>query len=69
MEFGRLITAMVTPFDDEDSVDYAQAGRLANALVDSGSDGVLLAGTTGEAPVLTIEERLPAFQGSQELFG
>ena len=61
MEFGRLITAMVTPFDDEDRVDYAQAGRLANALLDSGSDGVLLAGTTGEAPVLTAEERLRLF--------
>ena len=41
MEFGRLITAMVTPFDDEGRVDYAQAGRLANALLNSGSDGVL----------------------------
>ena len=62
MEFGRLITAMVTPFDDEGRVDYPQAGRLANALLDSGSDGVLLAGTTGEAPVLTVEERLRLFR-------
>lgn len=69
MEFGRLITAMVTPFDDEDQVDYAQAGRLANALLDSGSDGVLLAGTTGEAPVLTVEERLRLFREVKNSLG
>ena len=69
MEFGRLITAMVTPFDDEDRVDYAQAGRLANALLDSGSDGVLLAGTTGEAPVLTVEERLRLFREVKNSLG
>ena len=69
MEFGRLITAMVTPFDEEDRVDYAQAGRLANALLDSGSDGVLLAGTTGEAPVLTVEERLRLFREVKNSLG
>ena len=69
MEFGRLITAMVTPFDDEDRVDYAQAGRLANALLDSGSDGVLLAGTTGEAPVLTVQERLRLFREVKNSLG
>ena len=69
MEFGRLITAMVTPFDDEGRVDYPQAGRLANALLDSGSDGVLLAGTTGEAPVLTVEERLRLFREVKSSLG
>src|SRR3972149_6347404 len=49
MEIGRLLTAMVTPFDREGKVDYAQAQRLASALLDSGSDGMVAGGTTGEA--------------------
>src|SRR3990170_8501725 len=61
MEFGRLLTAMVTPFDQEGQVDYAQAQRLALALLDSGSDGVVVAGTTGEAPTLSHEEKLKLF--------
>ena len=60
-ELGRLITAMVTPFDDEGRVDYEQAKRLAKALLDSGSDGVLLSGTTGESPTLSTEEKLRLF--------
>lgn len=55
-ELGRLITAMVTPFDASGEVDYAQAGRLANALVESGSDGLVVTGTTGENPSLFHEE-------------
>ncbi len=61
MEIGRLLTAMVTPFDDEGRVDYQQAQRLALALLDSGSDGVVLTGTTGEAPTLSREEKLTLF--------
>ena len=57
-ELGRLITAMATPFDAEGRVDYTQACRLANALLDSGSDGVIVSGTTGESPTLTTEEKL-----------
>ncbi|MDP2955124.1 MAG: dihydrodipicolinate synthase family protein, partial [Longimicrobiales bacterium] len=60
-EFGRLLTAMVTPFDDQGEVDYPQARRLAQALLDSGSDGVVVAGTTGEAPTLTHDEKLRLF--------
>src|SRR3989304_4624494 len=52
-EIGRLLTAMVTPFDDQGEVDYPQARRLALALLDSGSDGVVVAGPTGEAPTPT----------------
>jgi len=62
MEIGRLLTAMVTPFDDEGQVDYGQAKRLALALLDSGSDGVVVAGTTGEAPTLSHDEKLRLFR-------
>jgi len=60
-EIGRLITAMVTPFDEQGRVDYEQAKRLAKALLASGSDGVILSGTTGESPTLTTEEKLRLF--------
>ena len=60
-EIGRLITAMVTPFDEQGQVDYQQAKRLANALLDSGSDGVIVSGTTGESPTLSTEEKLRLF--------
>ena len=51
--FGRLLTAMVTPFDAEGSVDLALAGRLARHLVEEGSEGLVVCGTTGESPTLT----------------
>jgi 4-hydroxy-tetrahydrodipicolinate synthase len=59
--FGRLLTAMVTPFDERGEVDYPQARRLARALLDSGNDGLVLAGTTGESPTLTHDEKLRLF--------
>jgi 4-hydroxy-tetrahydrodipicolinate synthase len=52
---------MVTPFTPEGAVDYAQAGRLSLALLESGSDGLVVAGTTGEAPTLSTEEKLRLF--------
>ncbi|MBI1885046.1 MAG: 4-hydroxy-tetrahydrodipicolinate synthase [Chloroflexi bacterium] len=61
MEIGRLLTAMVTPFDEEGHVDYEQAKRLAVSLLDSGSDGLVLAGTSGEAPTLSHDEKLRLF--------
>jgi 4-hydroxy-tetrahydrodipicolinate synthase len=60
-EIGRLITAMVTPFNQQGQVDYEQAKRLANALLDSGSDGMVVSGTTGESPTLSTEEKLRLF--------
>jgi 4-hydroxy-tetrahydrodipicolinate synthase len=60
-ELGRLLTAMVTPFDDKGEVDYVQAKRLAGALLDSGSDGMVIGGTTGETPTLSHEEKLRLF--------
>jgi len=58
---GRLLTAMVTPFDAQGEVDYQQAKRLALSLLDSGSDGVVVSGTTGESPTLRWEEKLRLF--------
>ena len=69
MEIGRLLTAMVTPFDANGAVDYAQAKRLALALLDSGSDGVVLAGTTGESPTLTHDEKMRLFSEVKEAIG
>ncbi len=60
-KLGRLLTAMVTPFDERGDVDYEQAKRLARALLDSGNDGVVVAATTGEAPTLTWKEELRLF--------
>ena len=60
-EIGRLLTAMVTPFAPDGSVDYESAKRLALALLDSGSDGLVVAGTTGESPTLTHDEKLRLF--------
>lgn len=60
-KFGRLLTAMVTPFDDGGDVDYSQAKKLAKALLDSGSDGLVVSGTTGECPTLTQKEKLRLF--------
>ena len=68
-EIGRLITAMVTPFDVDGKVDYEQAKRLANALLDSGSDGVIVSGTTGESPTLSTEEKLRLFAEVKEAVG
>jgi 4-hydroxy-tetrahydrodipicolinate synthase len=68
-EFPRLLTAMVTPFDDREQVDYAQARKLARALVKSGSGGILVSGTTGEAPTLSIPEKLRLFREIKEELG
>jgi 4-hydroxy-tetrahydrodipicolinate synthase len=68
-KLGRLLTAMVTPFDKEGKVDYEQAKRLAKALLDSGSDGVVVAATTGEAPTLSWEEELRLFQEVKSAIG
>ena len=60
-ELGRLITAMVTPFTESGEVDYEQAKKLALALIDSGSDGLVVVGTTGESPTLVRAEELKLF--------
>ncbi len=69
MKLGRLLTAMVTPFDEEGKVDYEQAKRLALALLGSGSDGLVVTGTTGERSTLTDEEQLKLFAAVKEAVG
>lgn len=59
--FGRVVTAMVTPFNANGELDLLGAQRLARWLQDHGNDGLVVAGTTGEAPVLTDRERLDLF--------
>ncbi len=68
-KLGRLLTAMVTPFDEEGRVDYQQARRLALVLLDSGSQGLVVSGTTGESPVLAKEEKLRLFAEVKEAVG
>lgn len=60
--FGRVVTAMVTPFNRDQSLNLDGARRLARWLQDNGNDGLVVAGTTGEAPVLTDDERLALFE-------
>lgn len=55
--FGRVVTAMVTPFDDDGQVDLAAAASLATWLVDKGHDGLLVSGTTGESPTTSDAEK------------
>ncbi len=59
--FGTILTAMVTPFNKEGHVDYDLAIKLANYLIDKGSDGIILCGTTGESPTLTWKEQHDLF--------
>ena len=56
--FGKVLTAMVTPFGDDGSLDLDGAAELARWLVDNGNDGLVVAGTTGEAPTLTHDEQI-----------
>jgi len=56
--FGRLLTAMVTPFKDDLSIDWAGVEQLAEHLIQSGHDGIVLNGTTGEAPTTSDEEKI-----------
>src|SRR5947209_10507174 len=58
LELGAILTAMVTPFDERGAVDEEAAVRLMHHLVDHGSDGLVMCGTTGEAATLDDEEHL-----------
>ena len=66
---GRLITAMVTPFKEDGAVDYEQAKRLALGLLNSGSEGIVVVGTTGESPTLLRKEELKLFADIKSAIG
>ncbi|PWA13558.1 4-hydroxy-tetrahydrodipicolinate synthase [Pueribacillus theae] len=58
MDFGQLLTAMVTPFNEKDEIDLESTTRLVHFLIENGTDGLVVSGTTGESPTLTTEEKL-----------
>jgi 4-hydroxy-tetrahydrodipicolinate synthase len=66
---GQVITAMVTPMDRDLSVDYDRAAALAKRLIDTGSDGLVVCGTTGESPTLSDEEKIRLFRVVREAVG
>jgi 4-hydroxy-tetrahydrodipicolinate synthase len=68
-DFGQVITAMVTPFKDDYTVDYACARKLARHLIENGSDGLVVAGTTGESPTLSKDEKIELFKSVVEEVG
>lgn len=62
VNFGRVITAMATPFNDDGGVNWSVAEKLADYLITNGSDGIVVCGTTGESPTLSKEEKYELFQ-------
>lgn len=62
MHFGNVSTAMVTPFDSKGNIDFTKTTKLVNYLIENGSDSLVVAGTTGESPTLSTEEKLALFR-------
>ncbi|MBY7143614.1 4-hydroxy-tetrahydrodipicolinate synthase [Virgibacillus sp. NKC19-3] len=62
MNFGRVLTAMVTPFSKEGGIDYEQTSLLIDYLLANGTEGLVINGTTGESPTLSIEEKINLFK-------
>ncbi len=67
--FGRLLTAMITPFDSSGAVDHGTVWDLARHLVDTGSEGIVVAGTTGESPTLDVDEKVALFKAVVDAVG
>ncbi|MEN2464517.1 4-hydroxy-tetrahydrodipicolinate synthase [Ornithinibacillus sp. JPR2-1] len=61
MNFGKILTAMVTPFNQDGEINYDETTKLVNYLIDNGTEGLVVAGTTGESPTLTKKEKLELF--------
>ncbi|UAL49215.1 4-hydroxy-tetrahydrodipicolinate synthase [Sutcliffiella horikoshii] len=61
INFGKVSTAMVTPFDNKGNIDFEKTTQLINYLINNGTDSVVVAGTTGESPTLSTEEKLALF--------
>jgi len=69
MDFGRVLTAMVTPFTADGEVDYAEVKHLALHLIENGNDGLLVCGTTAETPTLTHDEKINIVKAVKEAVG
>lgn len=69
LQFGRLLTAMVTPFHPDGMMDLDGAKRLANQLIEDGNDGLVICGTTGEAPTLSSQEKVQLWTAVREAVG
>ncbi|SHE42802.1 dihydrodipicolinate synthase [Desulforamulus putei DSM 12395] len=69
IDFGRVLTAMVTPFNPDLSVNFAHAKKLSRYLVENGSDGLVVCGTTGESPTLSKDEKIALFKAIVEEVG
>jgi 4-hydroxy-tetrahydrodipicolinate synthase len=61
MNFGKILTAMVTPFHENGEINYEETTKLVNYLLDHGTEGIVVAGTTGESPTLTTQEKTDLF--------
>ena len=68
-DWGSLLTAVVTPFDQDLTVNHFEFRKLLRAVVENGSDGVVVSGTTGESPTLSREEKLQLFEVALEEVG
>ena len=69
VDFGRLLTAMITPFDLDGNINFPQARSLAKGLVASGTDGLVIGGTTGESPSMSDDEKVQLFAEVKEAVG
>lgn len=67
--FGRLLTAMVTPFDKDLNLDVKRAGELGNYLLDQGTDALVVCGTTGESPTVFYDQKLELFRAVKDACG
>lgn len=64
MNFGNIATAMVTPFDKNENIDFQKLSKLIDYLINNGTDSLVVAGTTGESPTLSEEEKVALIQYS-----
>ncbi|MDS9471429.1 4-hydroxy-tetrahydrodipicolinate synthase [Sporosarcina pasteurii] len=67
MNFGQIVTAMVTPFDEQGEIDFPATSNLIEYLIANGSDSLVIAGTTGESPTLTDDEKVELFKYTVEV--
>lgn len=67
MDFGTIITAMVTPFDQNDNIDFRKTETLINYLIENGTEALVVAGTTGESPTLSKEEIISLLQFTKKV--